>query len=174
MVDGVVQLMGDLELPVDCLAEVLHGTTVATNAILERQGARTALITTKGMRDLLELRRIRMPHLYDPLYERPEPLVPRELHLEVEERVGGKGEVVTPLKVDYITQAVRRIRKAGVEAVAVTEARPPLCITHYPGSMVVTDLLNARLAVLRARRPAKPAAVQRCSLPDRACCKTLR
>ena len=84
---------------------------MATNAILERQGARTALITTKGMRDVLELRRIRMPHLYDPLYERPEPLVPRELHLEVEERVGGKGEVVTPLKVDYITQAVRRIRK---------------------------------------------------------------
>ena len=120
VVDGVAQLLGDVDLPMASLAEVLHGTTVATNAILERRGARTALITTKGMRDVLELRRIRMPHLYDPLYEKPEPLVPRELRLEVEERIGGKGDIVTPLNVDDVMAAVKRIQKAGVEAVAVT------------------------------------------------------
>ena len=107
VVDGVAQLLGDVDLPMASLAEVLHGTTVATNAILERRGARTALITTKGMRDVLELRRIRMPHLYDPLYEKPEPLVPRELRLEVEERIGGKGDIVTPLNVDDVMAAVK-------------------------------------------------------------------
>ena len=120
VVDGVARLLGDIGLPMGSLGEVLHGTTVATNAILERRGARTALITTKGMRDVLELRRIRMPSLYDPLYERPEPLVPRERRFEVEERVGGNSEVVTPLNVDDVMRAVKRIRKAGVESVAVT------------------------------------------------------
>ena len=120
VVDGIAQLLGDIGLPMGSLDEVLHGTTVATNAILERRGARTALITTRGMRDVLELRRIRMPNLYDPLYERPEPLVPREHRLEVEERVGGNGEIVTPLNVDDVMRAVTRIRRDGVESVAVT------------------------------------------------------
>ena len=120
VVDGVAQLMADLGRPMADLAEVLHGTTVATNAILERRGAKTALITTQGMRDVLELRRIRTPHLYDPLYVKPEPLVSRELRLEVAERVGGDGKVVVPLDVEDVLRAVARIRKAGVEAVAVT------------------------------------------------------
>ena len=120
VVDGVAALLDDIGLPMDALAEVLHGTTVATNAILERRGARTALITTRGMRDVLELRRIRMPSLYNPLYERPAPLVPREHRLEVEERVGGNGEIVTPLNVDDVMRAVKRMRRAGVESVAVT------------------------------------------------------
>ena len=120
VVDGVVRLMEELDLPMGALAEVLHGTTVATNAILERRGAKTALITTAGMRDVLELRRIRTPHLYDPMYVKPEPLVSRELRLEVEERVGGDGAVMIPLKDDDVMKAVHRIRKAGVEAVAVT------------------------------------------------------
>ena len=71
---------------------VLHGCTVATNAILEHKGARTALITTKGFRDVLELRRIRVPTLYDPLYEKPPPLVPRHLRFEVGERIDADGE----------------------------------------------------------------------------------
>src|SRR5690349_17515381 len=61
----------------DAATEVIHGTTVATNAILERRGARTALITTRGFRDVLELRRARSPELYDALYVPPPPLVPR-------------------------------------------------------------------------------------------------
>ena len=130
VVDGVAQLLDDIGLPMGSVAEVLHGTTVATNAVLERRGARTALITTRGMRDVLELRRIRMPHLYDPLYERPQPLVPRERRFEVEERVGGNGEIVTPLDVDDVMRAVQRIRRDGVESVAVTFLHAYLNDTH--------------------------------------------
>ena len=61
---------------------------MATNTILEHKGAKTALITTRGFRDVLELRRIRVPRLYEPLYVKPQPLVPRRLRLEVTERVG--------------------------------------------------------------------------------------
>ena len=60
---------------------VVHGTTVATNAVLERRGALTALVTTAGFRDVLELRRLRIPHMYDPFWRKPEPLVPRRLPL---------------------------------------------------------------------------------------------
>ena len=91
VVEGIEQLLAVLRLSARIVSEVLHGCTVATNAILERKGARTALITTKGFRDVLELRRIRVPTLYDPLYLKPAPLVPRRLRLEVEERLDGRG-----------------------------------------------------------------------------------
>ncbi len=120
VVDGIGQLLEVLRLPAGCVSEVLHGCTVATNAILERKGAKTALITTKGFRDVLELRRIRVPTLYDPLYIKPAPLVPRRLRLEVEERLDGRGDVVTPLGVDDLMRAVETIRESGAEAVAVT------------------------------------------------------
>ena len=120
VVEGIGQLLEVLRVPAGLVSEVLHGCTVATNAILERKGARTALITTKGFRDVLELRRIRVPTLYDPLYVKPTPLVPRRLRLEVEERLDGRGEVVTPLNVDDAMRAVETIRESGAEAVAVT------------------------------------------------------
>ena len=82
--------------PDDCSAFV-HGTTVATNAIIERKGARTGLITTKGFRDVLELRRIRIPKLYDLTWQKPLPLVERYLRLEVAERMTYRGDVHTPL-----------------------------------------------------------------------------
>ena len=77
--------------------EVVHGTTVATNAVLERRGARTAVVTTEGFRDVLELRRMRMPHLYDTFWAKPPPLVERRLRFEVAERVLADGTVRTPL-----------------------------------------------------------------------------
>ena len=120
VVEGIGQLLAALGMLAGRVAEVLHGCTVATNAILERKGARTALITTKGFRDVLELRRIRVPTLYDPLYVKPRPLVPRRLRLEVEERLDGQGHVVTPLDIDDVTRAVETIRESGAEAVAVT------------------------------------------------------
>jgi N-methylhydantoinase A len=120
VVEGVLGLMRDIGRDPGELTDVLHGTTVATNAVLERRGARTALITTKGMRDVLELRRIRVPRLYDPLYVKPEPLVPRELRLEIAERLDARGNVVTPLDLNDVAAAIERIRKAQVESVAVT------------------------------------------------------
>jgi N-methylhydantoinase A len=119
VIAGVTRLLGDLDSPLAALEEVLHGCTVATNAILEHKGARTALLTTRGFRDVLELRRIRVPELYDPLYEKPPPLVPRQLRFEVTERIGPDGGVVTPLDEDDVAHAILRIREHAIEAVAV-------------------------------------------------------
>lgn len=73
---GVRQIADQLNLPASSFGQLLHASTIATNAILEAKGARTALITTEGFRDVLELRRIRVPRLYEPLYQKPAPLVP--------------------------------------------------------------------------------------------------
>ena len=102
------------------IGEVLHGCTVATNTILEGKGARTGLITTRGFRDVLEFRRIRIPRLYDPLYVKPEPLAPRNLRLEVDERTGPRGEVITPLDEPSVTAAIATLQRENVEAVAVS------------------------------------------------------
>src|SRR5690625_3479484 len=94
VVNGISTLAQSRNMAISELAEVMHGCTVATNAILEGKGARTALVTTKGFKDILELRRIRVPRLYEPLYVKPEPLCPRDLRFEVTERMGAAGEVV--------------------------------------------------------------------------------
>ena len=119
VIAGVRSLLEELESPLDALEELLHGCTVATNAILEGKGAPTALLTTRGFRDVLELRRVRVPNLYEPLYERPPPLVPRQLRFEIDERTGPRGEVLRALHDADVRAAAERIRAAGIEAVAV-------------------------------------------------------
>ena len=119
VIAGVRSLLGELGSPPGGLEELLHGCTVATNAILEGKGAPTALLTTRGFRDVLELRRVRVPELYEPLYERPPPLVPRQLRFEVDERTGPRGEVLRPLDETGVRAAAERIRAAGIESVAV-------------------------------------------------------
>ncbi len=119
VVAGVTALLAELGSAPAAIEEVLHGCTVATNAILEHKGAKTALLTTKGFRDVLEIQRIRVPRLYDPLYEKPPPLVPRNLRFEVEERLDASGAVLTPLDTDGVYRAIEKIRAADVEAVAV-------------------------------------------------------
>jgi len=120
---GVVEGLGGLavkqSLDLAGLSEMAHGCTVATNAILEGKGAKTALLTTAGFRDVLELRRIRVPRLYEPLYVKPSPLAPRNLRFEIEERVAADGSVVTPLNEDDVAAAAEKIRASGAEAVAV-------------------------------------------------------
>ena len=96
-----------------------HGSTVATNAMLEGWLARTGLITSRGFRDLLEIRRQKRPSLYDPFFDKPEPLVPRHLRPEVDERIGADGEGVTPLDEEGVRAAVRALVTAGVEAIAI-------------------------------------------------------
>jgi N-methylhydantoinase A len=123
IVEGIEALIAALDLSVEEIAEIRHGTTVATNAILEAKGARTALVTTEGFRDVLELRRIRAPKLYDLSYVKPEPLVPRRRRFEVRERIGPTGEVVEPLDDDSLAAATELVGESGVEAVAV-------CLLH--------------------------------------------
>jgi len=119
VIDGVNGLLGELGVAHADIGDVLHGCTVATNAILEGKGAKTALVTTRGFRDVLEFRRVRVPRLYDPLYVKPEPLAPRDLRFEVTERLAADGSVVTPLSEDDVRAAAAAIARAGVEAVAV-------------------------------------------------------
>jgi N-methylhydantoinase A len=96
-----------------------HGTTVCINAVLERKGARTGLVTTQGMRDLLELRRQIRDDLYDLQADKPEPVVPRDLRSEVSERTLADGRVATPLDLDAVRAAVGALVRDGVEALAV-------------------------------------------------------
>lgn len=96
-----------------------HGSTVATNALIEKRGVRTGLITTAGFRDLLELGRQRRPDLYDLQVDKPEPLVSRDNRIEVSERVHYDGQVERTLDEAEVRAAVRRLRQADVQAVAV-------------------------------------------------------
>jgi N-methylhydantoinase A len=98
---------------------VIHGTTVGINALLERKGARTALVTTEGFRDVLEIGRGNYLRMYDVLYRRPEPLVRRGLRVEAPERLGSKGEVLQPLDEGALRAALRPLAAAGVESVAI-------------------------------------------------------
>jgi len=100
------------------LKVIVHGTTTATNALLERKGARTGLITTRGFRDVLELGRRTRPTPYG-LKGSFEPLVPRDLRLEVDERVDAEGEIVVPLAEDQVREAVGRLRAQGVESLVI-------------------------------------------------------
>jgi N-methylhydantoinase A/oxoprolinase/acetone carboxylase beta subunit len=95
-----------------------HGTTVATNALLERKGGRVALVTTRGFADVIEIARQDRPSLYDPFVDRPEPLVPRELRFEVAGRLDGHGREIEPVDPDELVELPREI-----EAVAV-------CLLH--------------------------------------------
>lgn len=100
-------------------SRVVHGSTVAINALLERKGARTALVTTAGFTDVLSIGRQVRPRLYDLMVEREEPLIPAELCFGVDERMDPRGEVLEPLGGRETRELAERLRKAGVEAVAV-------------------------------------------------------
>ncbi|MDE0726267.1 MAG: hydantoinase/oxoprolinase family protein [Alphaproteobacteria bacterium] len=119
IVDGLSSVFETAGLEPGQISEVLHGTTVASNAILEHKGARTGLITTKGFRDVLEIRTLRMPRLYDLHWEKPPPLVPRYLRLDVDERVNNRGEVERALDLDEVERVVQRLLDEQVETIAV-------------------------------------------------------
>ena len=119
IIEGVSQVLNDTGLDGSAILEIIHGTTVASNTILENKGAKTALITTRGFRDVLELRRLRVPQLYSVFYEPPTPLVERRLRLEVDERLDSDGAVVTPLSEEDVVTALDRIAEDGAESVAV-------------------------------------------------------
>ena len=105
------------------VAEVLHATTVGSNTVLEAKGAATALITTRGFRDILEIRDLRMPVLYDQHWTKPLALVERRLRLEVIEKTRPDGSVSVPLDPDSVAAAIERLRDENVESVAI-------CLLH--------------------------------------------
>lgn len=120
---GIASFCGGHGLAAGDVSEIVHATTVATNAILERRGAHTALVTTQGFRDVLELRRIRIPLSYDLSWAKPVPLVDRCFRYEVDERVLASGEVVRALDQAALDGLAGRLAAEGFEAVAV-------CLLH--------------------------------------------
>ncbi len=120
VVGGAVALLGECGVGGDDVSGVVHASTVASNTILEGLGARTALITTEGFRDVLEMRRLRIPVLYDVQYENARLLVPRRRRYEIAERLGPRGEVWRELDEGQVEAVARLIASANVEAVAIS------------------------------------------------------
>src|SRR5262245_19436223 len=125
------------------LSEVLHGTTVAINTVLERSGARTALITTKGFRDVYAIGRGNRIEAFNLFFHRPKPLVERDLTFEVAERITAKGEVLTPLDIAAVEELAATLGKRRVEAVAV-------CLLHAYANPAHEQRIGE---ILRARMP---------------------
>ena len=117
--EGLRRIAGMTGARIDRI-EVIHGTTVGTNALLERRGARTALVTTKGFEDVLEIGRQARPALYDLDAVRPEPLVASDLRLGVSERVAASGEVLVELAEESLDKLLKKLKRVRVEAVAVS------------------------------------------------------
>jgi N-methylhydantoinase A len=121
--EGFVAALRALEeasgAPASALGYLVHGTTVAANAVVEGRTARVGLLTTAGFRDVLEIGTQQRASLYDLHRPRPDPLVPRDLRLEARERIGPQGDVVEPLSDDDVLAAAAAFERAGVEAVAV-------------------------------------------------------
>src|SRR5438046_936359 len=123
IVEGLGQVLRETGIAPLSLDEIRHGTTVASNAILEHKGAKVGLVTTKGFRDVLEIRNLRMPRLYDMSWTKPLPLVERRLRAETDERINAEGGVDRPLDEASVERAVRFRVGEGVEAIAV-------CLLH--------------------------------------------
>jgi N-methylhydantoinase A len=120
LLDGVLRCVDQAGVRLEDCRLVIHGTTIGINALLEGKGARTGLVTTEGFRDVLEIGRGNFLRMYDVLYRRPAPLVPRGRCREVPERLGARGEVLVPLDEAAVRAAARRLAAEGVQAVALT------------------------------------------------------
>lgn len=122
VISGIDKMLSMVESSFDQVEYMVHGTTIGTNALIERKGARTGLLTSDGMRDVLEIGRIERPAagLYDIFVDTPLPLVPRYLRLDVVERVGADGEVVVPLDEGSAREAIRFLQDQAVESIAVS------------------------------------------------------
>ena len=120
---AVVDLLVESGSTGGAIQAVCHGTTVATNTVLEHRGARTALITTRGFRDVLELRRIRAPQIYDLFFDKPPVLVERYLRYELSERISADGQTILPVCTDELAGLVEQLRDEAVESIAV-------CLIH--------------------------------------------
>ncbi|UCB44416.1 MAG: hydantoinase/oxoprolinase family protein [Spirochaetota bacterium] len=116
---GVIDTLKKAKLDVGKTKFFVHGSTIIINALTERKGAKTGLITTRGFRDVLEITRANRPDLYNMYYTKPKPFVPRQYRLEVQERVNYKGDELEPLNEADVKKAAQYFKKEGIEAIAV-------------------------------------------------------
>jgi N-methylhydantoinase A len=116
---GTIECIEKFDKPLCDASFLSHGTTVVINALIEGKGAKTALVTTEGFRDVLEIGRCNRTEMYDALYRKPRPLVPRHLRLEVQERIDADGRVVRPLATVDLERVLGVLEREKVESVAV-------------------------------------------------------
>ncbi|MGA2505619.1 MAG: hydantoinase/oxoprolinase family protein [Anaerolineales bacterium] len=116
---GTIESIAKFGVGLDEVSFLVHGTTVVINALLESKGAKTALITTEGFRDILEVGRSNRLEMYDALYKRKDPLVPRNLRFGIKERINAAGEILMPLDIQAMDQIITEMKRQKVEAVAV-------------------------------------------------------
>lgn len=116
---GVIDVIKKANVPTESVISFTHGTTVVINALTEKKGTKTGLITTKGFRDMYEICRGNRPDLFNIRFEKPKPFVPRYLRLEVEERIDYQGKVITPLNKDAVEECIAYFKKEDVKAIAV-------------------------------------------------------
>jgi len=150
---GLNALLAETPGPV---GEILHATTIGSNTILQGAGARTALITTAGFRDILEIRDLRMPRIYDIGWTKPPPLVERRLRLEVVEKLRPDGTVALPLDPDSVAAAIAMLRAERVESLAI-------CLLH---SYANAAHERAVAAMVRAALPDLPISLSSEILPE--------
>ena len=156
IVEGLSELLAQTGIACGAIEEIRHGTTVASNAILEHKGARTGLITTKGFRDVLEIRTLRMPRLYDIAWEKPPPLVERRLRRVVDERIDARGRIERALDPAEAETVVRALIAEGVEAIAI-------CLLHAYANPAHETLLAD---IVRRVAPDLPLSVSSEVLPE--------
>ena len=156
VLDGVHQLSSRIPESGAAIERVIHGTTLATNALIQRKGGKTALLVTLGFRDILELGRESRFDIYDINIEMPAALVPRKHVFEIEERIDHTGEVVVPFAIDQVKKVVAQIKVQGIDAVAV-------CLLHA----FKNPLHERQLAALIERElPGVPVSLSSDVIPD--------
>ncbi len=119
VIEGIALILDDAGLRAADVSEVLHGTTVGSNTLLQKVGAKTGLITTRGFRDVLEIGRIRTPDMFDLTWDKPPPLVRRQLRREIDERIDARGNVLKPIDQDEVARIGGALVGLGVESIAV-------------------------------------------------------
>lgn len=139
---GLASLVADRGIAPDAIELIVHGTTIGLNAIIQRRGARIALVVSKGNRDVLEIARLRLPSSYDFTEPREQPLVPRDLVFEVSARMRADGSIDTPLDPGEVADLADKLKAAGVEAVAV------MLLNSYSSPDLELELGNALRAAL--------------------------
>jgi len=142
IIDGLHQVCAKAGIGTDQIGQIIHGTTLATNALIERRGAKTALITTQGFRDVIEMRTESRFEQYDLNLSLPEPLLPRQMRFTVEERMDARGQVLIPLERAEINAVVDAIAQGGYHSVAVGLIHSYLNDTH---ERMIRDVLAERL-----------------------------